>query len=712
MRQRSPLHRVVGALVLLIFMQIPSMAERIAALREGRPEASEASRLKATSLAISGPNEVEDNSKASFNAIATYSDGSTRTVTFRTDWSENSNYTSISANGVLTVLNVPGDQTVTVSASYGRRGNILNASKSVHIVDKDISLTSLALQGSSVVAENSSATYTAVATFSNGSTKVVTADAVWSENSPYASISGGTLTTAAVTGNQPATVSASYVYGGITRTASISVTITDAGSQAGSHTSMFDSYIGTATCLNCHASEATAFHQSVHYQWQGDASESQGLHSPLAGKLGGINDFCIYPDINWLGKLTNLDGEPVDGGCARCHGGLGLKPNPIPDQAQLENIDCLLCHSPQYKRTLQQEANGQFRFVADIAKMNVSLLAAAQDIRKPTTETCLSCHAHAGGGNNFKRGDLEAAHSSATRSFDVHMASRQNGGAGLSCLSCHTTSAHRIAGRGIDLRERDIPDVVRCANCHGAAPHDDARINRHTARVNCNVCHIPEFAKIAPTDMFRDWSAAGDVNPATRLYEPHMRMQSHVSPVYGFFNGNSRFYQFGTPATPGANGKILMAGPLGSIQDPGAKIQAMKYHEGLQPIDPVSRVLLPLKIGIFFQTGDINTAVAKGAEAMGWGYSGHQFASTERFMGLYHEVAPKEQALSCSSCHGGGRLNFAELGYTPRSTRNGVPLCASCHSSKSASFTETHKKHVTDKKYDCSYCHTFSKAIG
>ena len=49
--------------------------------------------------------------------------------------------------------------------------------------------------------------------------------------------------------------------------------------------------------------------------------------------------------INWLGLLqpedASLPAQP--GGCARCHPGLGAKPNPI-DQltdADLANVDCL-----------------------------------------------------------------------------------------------------------------------------------------------------------------------------------------------------------------------------------------------------------------------------------------------------------------------------------------------------------------------------------
>ena len=86
-------------------------------------------------------------------------------------------------------------------------------------------------------------------------------------------------------------------------------------------------------------------------------------------------------------------------------------------------------------------------------------------------------------------------------------------------------------------------------------------------------------------------------------------------------------------------------------------------------------------------------------------------------MGLFHEVAPSEQALDCSSCHeNGSRIDFAALGYTPKTTRNNRPLCTSCHGDESDEwsqgefFTKVHSKHVTDKRYDCSQCHTFSAA--
>jgi len=570
------------------------------------------------------------------------------------------------------------------------------------------SLTSLAITGPATVPESSTATYAASAAFSDGTTQNVTTGTTWSENSPSASIAGGVLTTAAVTSDQLVTVSGSFTSGGVTRTATLSVAIQNTPTATGSHAGRFTVFEGTKTCLKCHTNAAIDFHASVHYQWSGDASVSDGLNTPTAGKMGGINDFCIYPDINWLGKLTTQDGVSVDGGCARCHTGLGAKPSATASPAQLENIDCLVCHSPSYKRTVAS-VNGQWALVPDTARMTVSLLQAAVDLRKPGKDACLNCHTKAGGGDNFKRGDISEAHRNATTALDVHMAPSSQGGAGLECTDCHTTVGHRMAGRGVDMRERDTPTPVECSDCHSTMPHDNSRLNSHTARVACNVCHVPTFAKGAPTDMRRDWSLPGEISTVTRLVEPHMVMQANVTPVYRFFNGRSRFYEFGTEAVPQDNGLVLMAGPLGSRKEPGAKITAMKRHTGRQPVDPQTKVLLPLKIGIFFNTGDLATAVSQGVAGVGWANNGYGFAETERYMGLYHEVAPASQALNCSTCHDSNRLDFAALGYTPNATRNGRPLCASCHSAKTGSFTFIHEKHVTDKKLDCSNCHTFSR---
>lgn len=595
---------------------------------------------------------------------------------------------------------------------------VKNAPEDCGAVTPSTSLTGISVSGPSELDENTQAEYSVTASYSDGSTQDVSSLANWDlTETSYAAMDGNRLNALEVPNDLEITLTATHVEGEITRSDTVQVTILDQSIPLeGSHAERFSAYKGTATCLECHTTEAVAAHGGVHYQWKGDASETVGLKPGDAGKLGGINDFCIYPDINWIGKLKNIHSQPVDGGCAKCHVGLGEKPVATASQRQLENIDCLICHSEGYKRTVGM-VDGAYRFVPDTQKMEVSIFQAAVDITLPSNGRCLDCHTKAGGGNNFKRGDLEEAHRNATRSFDVHMASKQSGGAGLNCVDCHTASGHRIAGRGTDLRPFDSLDEVSCEKCHGDTPHDDKKLDKHTYRVNCTVCHIPTFAKVAPTDMARDWSQPGELNEAKGLYEPANTRLANVIPEYRFFNGTSYFYQFGDAAIPEENGFITMSAPMGSIKDSGARIYAFKHHLGNQPIEMNDRRLLPLKIGLFFETGVIDLAVQKGAEAVGWPNQGYEFARTERFMGLFHEVAPSGQALSCTDCHsGGGRMDFNALGYSPKQTYDGKALCASCHKDESDEwdgdkrFKKVHEKHVDDKELDCSKCHSFSKA--
>lgn len=580
-------------------------------------------------------------------------------------------------------------------------------------------LKKLSITGPGRVNENSTANYTATALFQDGTSVDVTAVVTWVAKSTVATISGGTLSTREVTGDQTIAIGAKLSSGGTKVSASAQVTIVDVdavsipapSSGGGSHSGRFSKFEGTKTCLQCHSAQGNEMFQSVHYQWKGATTDLVDPAAAMEGKLGGINDFCIFPDINWIGKLTAVDGTKVDGGCARCHAGLGEKPSPTVSQAQLQNIDCLICHSPSYKRKVDL-VGGVYRFVPDETAMGTTALAAATDIRLPTKDQCLNCHTKSGGGNNFKRGDLEEFHRNPTKDFDVHMASKGAGGKGLDCLSCHkSTVGHRVAGRGSDLKGRDAMDELSCNSCHSATPHSSGNINKHTARVNCTVCHIPTFAKVAPTDMERDWSLAPEVDPAKKLHDPHMVKQTNVVPEYKFWDGTSKFYNFGAQAVTGSSGRVMMSTPMGDITTPGAKIHAFKHHLGTQPMDPATERLLPLKIGLFFETGQLDAAVSQGVAAMGWSLpKGYTFVDTERYMGIFHEVAPKDKALQCASCHTttNPRLNFKELGYVAKEPLN--QLCSKCHERETYSFSKVHSKHVSDKKYDCSTCHPFSKA--
>ena len=388
--------------------------------------------------------------------------------------------------------------------------------------------------------------------------------------------------------------------------------------------------------------------------------------------------------------MTNLDLTTTVTGCGACHVGRGLLPSPTSSQAQLDNIDCLMCHSDLYKR-VGAMINGQAVFIND-PTMNIGAATAAIQ-NPPSRASCLTrCHVTAGGGPGFKQGDIDPLQIDPPKALDVHMASTTNGGAGFDCLDCHRHNNHHIAGRGNDLRETDLTNKVDCLNCHTNPPHAAADINRHISRVHCTVCHIPAFARNTPTDMFRDFTTTVPYTPSNR-YEPTRTFAANVMPTYAWFNGLSYYYEFGKPITLQAGGKFLMAYPLGDINDSTAKIHAFKLHQAKVGYDLGARRQIPMKSKVLWETGNIDQALRQGAAEVGWNISGYSFATAQRYFSLYHEVAPKENALQCANCHvSTGRLDFKALGYQVRATRGVEPLCTSCHEDKgNVNFYQIHR---------------------
>jgi len=178
------------------------------------------------SVTISGPSPVSENSSADYTCTAHFSDGSDTNVTSQASWTENTSYTTIS-NGRLNVGSLSSDKTCTVSASYNYNGVTKTATKSVTLknVPTPKTLNSVSISGDSSVDESTSANYTCTAYFSDGSNSNVTGSATWSENSSYTTISGGQLTVSSLSSDRSCTVSASYNYNGVTKTATKSVTL-------------------------------------------------------------------------------------------------------------------------------------------------------------------------------------------------------------------------------------------------------------------------------------------------------------------------------------------------------------------------------------------------------------------------------------------------------------------------------------------------------
>ncbi len=424
----------------------------------------------------------------------------------------------------------------------------------------------------------------------------------------------------------------------------------------------FEHYEGTATCLECHEEEAESFFHSQHYQWQGESPHIVNADGEKLGKMNTMNDFCTNPLASWIGNAVNVEGKVIAQGCSKCHAGLGKPPTAELSREQLENIDCLICHASGYRRDLYQDDAGNWEWRPILWKNQKGLDAISKRISMPERTMCLRCHSGAGGGPNFKRGDLEYALKDCEPEFDVHMATAGNN---MQCVDCHGGDDHRVRGRGADLSGTDSPDnPLYCTSCHDPKPHGVKALDHHTYRINCTVCHIPEFAKADPTDMRRDWSTPKHHEIANK-FSATITFGQNVTPVYAWFNGHTKLTKMGMKVKRDEAGVVTIMAPQGSRKDKKAKINAFKLHEGVLPLMTDTEWLIPIAVDEFFIDGDIAKAVAEGAAAAyGVHDPDYEWVESRRYMGIFHEVQPAANALTCLDCHReGGRMDWQALGY-------------------------------------------------
>ncbi|MFO7716772.1 thrombospondin type 3 repeat-containing protein [Desulfosarcina sp.] len=452
-------------------------------------------------------------------------------------------------------------------------------------------------------------------------------------------------------------------------------------------------------CLACHAEQADEMLQTTHYQWLGEAPDMVNGVGQRQGKLtNAVNSYCINIEGDW----------PV---CGSCHVGRGQRPDEAGDDR--ENVDCLVCHNDDYAAQRARLPDGSM----GVAQPDDGMV---RNVHRPTRANCLACHATAGGGDGVKRGDLSRATvTNADRNFDVHM---NGSGANLECQSCHVFDKHKVIGKGSDLRPTD--DLARgsevsCLTCHAdknsPKGHDTAKINDHVARVACQTCHIPVYAKVA-TETYRDWRIHHDGSPADATAvagHPYTEKAANLTPTYRFWNRKSDNALLGDDASRAYNGDTdtwPTSTPLGSVTS--GKLYPFKYKTAMQPVTRADHRLIALNTFEYLKgTGDVDTAIQLGLTAMGYpANEPYDWVLTDTHGMLNHGISPASDALSCTDCHGRiDRMDLqGDLGYQLKAEKSTV--CSQCHGQKeNKSFAVIHDKHVKDKKYDCSSCHTFSR---
>ena len=421
----------------------------------------------------------------------------------------------------------------------------------------------------------------------------------------------------------------------------------------------------TKQCLQCHQTQAQDFMKTVHWTWS-SRQKADGRGEVKLGKINAVNNFCIALPSN----------EPR---CTSCHAGYGWKDASF-DFSNAENIDCLVCHDTTGKYKKFPTAAGhptyeprEFPPKSGNTWQPPDLEAIAKSVGMPGRDNCGACHFFGGGGDHVKHGDLDSSMAKPPRAMDVHMAVN---GANMSCTGCHRTKNHAIPGKGLAVSMGESGKTLNCTDCHAGSPHkSNPVIDRHLAKVACQSCHIPTFARTLPTMVYWDWSTAGQDTKAPvdkyglKTYDKQKGSfvwGKDVVPTYTWFDGSVNRVLMGEKVDPSK--VVHLNSPNGTRDAPTAKITPFKVMKGKQPMDAGTSVIAVPHLfgkGGYWDVFDWTVAVRDGMKTAGLQYTGPVgWVETDMYWKANHMVVPKSRALGCNDCHGpNGRLDWKALGY-------------------------------------------------
>jgi octaheme c-type cytochrome (tetrathionate reductase family) len=445
----------------------------------------------------------------------------------------------------------------------------------------------------------------------------------------------------------------------------------------------------TRACLTCHTQAAKQVHKTQHWKWE--------YVNPATGQVLGkrhvVNNFCTS-------AASNYDS------CATCHVGYGMKEGF--DFASEQNVDCLVCHDTTGKYRKQPGLAGnviardtEFPPGSGTIVKGIDLKLIAQHVGKTSRMSCGACHFNGGGGDGVKHGDLDSSLESPEKALDVHM---DVDGKNFTCATCHETDGHQVPGSRYAPTAKDkgpahvrgAPETTNpatCQACHGQTPHKGksdsakaAKLNEHTAKLACQTCHIPSYARGGiPTKMSWDWSTAGQRGPDGK---PLVRKNEEGHVVYNGIKGDFVMAEKVVPEYIWFNGKVKYTLPGDKIDDSGrtvainrfegspddgkSRIWPVKVFRGKQAYDPVSKSIVVVHLAgndntAYWTNLNWEKAVTAGMSAVNRPFSGKVgFVPTESTWPITHMVAPAKDALQCAACHSsGGRLEKVTGLYLP-----------------------------------------------
>ncbi len=420
-------------------------------------------------------------------------------------------------------------------------------------------------------------------------------------------------------------------------------------------------------CMACHSDEAADILKTGHWNWEGVATNLEGLETEVHGKTDLLNNFCIAIPSN-------------EGRCTQCHIGVGWADNTF-DHTDPNNVDCLICHDTTGLYSKEPKTAGA-------PPPDLDWNEIGKNVGTPGRANCGKCHYGAGGGDNVKHGDLAVNLNDTTREYDVHMATD---GGNFACQTCHQADADHGIG-GMPLHSSTEGNMMSCGDCHtGAmAPAHPAGIvsiiNMHPT-LSCQVCHIPAIARFRTTKVEWYWSEAGDgarvpVDVGDGRFD-YSKLKGefvwakNVRPTLRRHNGKWNRMVLNVNDTYTTTPVVL--GEPAVSKDKAAAAGAMIYPFKKMIADQVAdvvnkRIMVPHLFGKlggpnpYWGGFDWDLALIDGAAYTGQPYASGDlgFVETVAYLTVNHEVAPKEQALgngSCGDCHSSGQFDWTELGY-------------------------------------------------
>ena len=232
-----------------------------------------------TGLTITGNANMYAGKTNKLTATAQYSDGTQAVVS--PAWSlDVGTYAAINAGGTITaVTNLPQDEVVNAMASItDSQGNTISAQFQVNILQ--LKATSLTINGSSTVRENTTATYTATVVYNSGDSANVTPTWSLGSGAPAVISTAGVLTAGEVSADTQVVISAAYaVPGSNTITANKTITVSNV-------VVAIQAFWGTGAATT---SDYSAFVNALPNRGtSGDLTNSFGLDSV------GTNSYCWY----------------------------------------------------------------------------------------------------------------------------------------------------------------------------------------------------------------------------------------------------------------------------------------------------------------------------------------------------------------------------------------------------------------------------------